>query len=378
MTRDLERKDRPRIALVLAGGNALGAYGAGAYEAMHGRGYLPDLISGASIGAINGAIIAGNALERRVDKLREFWIDAAMFSPNAWLAATGRPRKDYNRAHALHAVLFGRPGLFVPRIPGLLSALPGMPRDVAIFDNRPTTATLERVVDFELLNSAQVPLIVNCSDMGTGQPIRFDTRVKPVAPVHFLASSGLAPAFPPVTIDGQSLGDPGFISNLPLDAVLEHKLEDDLLCFAVDLFDVNDERPDDLDGVIERTQDILFAAQSQRTIEARVREHRLRHIIAALAESLPRSADGYNALKGLGDEGSAAELDIVFVAYRAAAHELAAKTLEYSRTSIEERWAAGRDDMHAAIDRLEAGQSARSGPGFALYSTPQQAATAPA
>ncbi len=227
----------------MAGGNALGAYGAGAYEAMHARGYLPDLISGASIGAVNGAIIAGNVAERRVDKLREFWIDAAMFSPNAWLAATGKPRKVYNRAHALQTVLFGRPGLFVPRIPGLLSALPGMPRDVAIFDNRPRTATLERVVDFELLNSAKVPLIVNCSDVETGQAIRFDTRVKRVAPVHFLASCGLAPAFPPVMIDGLSLGDPGFVSNLPLDAVLEQKLETDLLCFAVDLFDVTASDP---------------------------------------------------------------------------------------------------------------------------------------
>jgi len=83
LPRDYDRKNRPPIALVLAGGNALGAYGAGAYEAMHARGYLPDLISGASIGAVNGAIIAGSVAERRVDKLLEFWIDAAMFSPNA-------------------------------------------------------------------------------------------------------------------------------------------------------------------------------------------------------------------------------------------------------------------------------------------------------
>ena len=130
--------------------------------------------------------------------------------------------------------------------------------------------------------------------------------------------------------------------------------------------------------MIERAQDILFAAQSQCTIEARVREHRRRHVIAVLAESLPPQAAGDTALERLSDEGSAAELDIVFVAYRAAAHELAAKTLEYSRTSIEVRWAAGRDDMHVAIDRLEAGHSTRGGPGFALYSGSRQAAAAPA
>jgi NTE family protein len=47
--------------LAFAGGNALGAYGAGAYEALHKRGYTPDVVSGASIGAVTGGIIAGNA-----------------------------------------------------------------------------------------------------------------------------------------------------------------------------------------------------------------------------------------------------------------------------------------------------------------------------
>src|SRR5688572_2666050 len=70
------RDSKPTLALALAGGNALGAYEAGAYEALHGRGYFPDLISGASIGAINGAIIAGNAPQQRLAKLREFWSQA--------------------------------------------------------------------------------------------------------------------------------------------------------------------------------------------------------------------------------------------------------------------------------------------------------------
>ena len=43
---------KKQIVLALAGGNALGAYAAGAYEALHEREYAPDLISGASIGAI--------------------------------------------------------------------------------------------------------------------------------------------------------------------------------------------------------------------------------------------------------------------------------------------------------------------------------------
>src|SRR5712671_2087030 len=62
-----------RIALLLQGGGALGAYQAGVYEALAEANIHPDWVAGISIGAINGALIAGNAPEVRVDKLRAFW-----------------------------------------------------------------------------------------------------------------------------------------------------------------------------------------------------------------------------------------------------------------------------------------------------------------
>jgi NTE family protein len=62
-----------RVALLLQGGGALGAYQAGVYEALAETGLHPDWVVGISIGAINAAIIAGNTPERRVDRLREFW-----------------------------------------------------------------------------------------------------------------------------------------------------------------------------------------------------------------------------------------------------------------------------------------------------------------
>jgi patatin-like phospholipase len=58
-----------QTALVLSGGNALGAYLAGAYEHLHRSNIEPDWIVGASIGAVTGAILAGNASEQRLPKL---------------------------------------------------------------------------------------------------------------------------------------------------------------------------------------------------------------------------------------------------------------------------------------------------------------------
>src|SRR3979411_1318762 len=62
-----------RIALVLQGGGALGAYQAGVYQALHEVGIEPDWVSGVSIGAINSAIIAGNPPRKRLAALQEFW-----------------------------------------------------------------------------------------------------------------------------------------------------------------------------------------------------------------------------------------------------------------------------------------------------------------
>src|SRR3954447_11262276 len=62
-----------QIVLVLQGGGALGAYQVGAYQALHEAGVEPDWIIGTSIGAINASLIAGNAPEERLPRLREFW-----------------------------------------------------------------------------------------------------------------------------------------------------------------------------------------------------------------------------------------------------------------------------------------------------------------
>src|SRR3954466_5215037 len=64
-----------KVGLVLQGGGALGSYQAGVYQALATSDYLPDWVAGISIGAINAAIIAGNAPEHRVARLHAFWDD---------------------------------------------------------------------------------------------------------------------------------------------------------------------------------------------------------------------------------------------------------------------------------------------------------------
>ena len=62
-----------QVVLVLQGGGALGAYQVGVYQALHEAGIEPDWVIGTSIGAINAALICGNAPANRLERINAFW-----------------------------------------------------------------------------------------------------------------------------------------------------------------------------------------------------------------------------------------------------------------------------------------------------------------
>lgn len=96
---------RPR----LQGGGALGAYQAGVCEALSGSDYIPDWVAGISIGSINAGIVAGNAPENRIARLREFW--EGITAPSAWWPPSpgGVIGEIYRRMGAMAALFFGYP-----------------------------------------------------------------------------------------------------------------------------------------------------------------------------------------------------------------------------------------------------------------------------
>src|SRR6266516_3797545 len=101
--------------LVLQGGGALGAYQAGVYEGMAEHGFAPDWVAGVSIGAINAALIAGNAPQKRLERLREFWDRVSSGVSLVAPAQVDPVRVALNRLSAATAATFGVPGFFVPR-----------------------------------------------------------------------------------------------------------------------------------------------------------------------------------------------------------------------------------------------------------------------
>lgn len=121
------REPYETVALVLQGGGALGAYQAGVYQGLHEAGLRPNWIAGTSIGAINGALIAGNAPQTRLDRLKSFWeaVSVPALLP-AWhlpgvferlWAGNVDLRRVINRVSILQTICAGQAGFFVPRMP---------------------------------------------------------------------------------------------------------------------------------------------------------------------------------------------------------------------------------------------------------------------
>src|SRR6516162_7697091 len=150
-----------RVVLVLQGGGALGAYQAGVYQAIHEANIPVTWVCGTSIGGINGALLAGNRPERRMERLREFWeavTEPAIRIPNIpWFTElpwsdNGQTRHWTNRMSAFATMFHGAPDFFTPRPFPPISSTAERPDQVSYYDTAPLNATLGRLVDFDLIN----------------------------------------------------------------------------------------------------------------------------------------------------------------------------------------------------------------------------------
>jgi NTE family protein len=353
------------VAMVLGGGVALGAYQAGAYAALHeSGGPAPDWLAGSSIGAVNAAVIAGNAPERRVERLRAFWEAAAIGTVlhlmPSWIAGHGGWRHAHNWLSALQIRLLGRPGFFRPRLPGL--APEPAP---SFYDFRPFRQRLEEFIDFGRLNGGAPRLTVVTTDIETGDAVVFDTgRGDRIAPEHLLATCGFLPDFPPIEIGGRLLGDGGLVANAPVHTVLRGEPAD-LLCFVLDLFARTGRRPRSLETASARQWDLILANQTHWNLEACRREYELRAELGRLAARLPPELrrDSDAALT----EGATRAARVLFMSYHAPPDEAGAERMyDFSRRTLLDRWEAGALDMAEALRVLAAESAGERRPGLTI------------
>jgi NTE family protein len=338
-----------RIALLLQGGGALGSYQAGVYQALAEANLHPDWVAGISIGAINSALIAGNPVEKRVERLREFW-EAVTTPPFGipdlkWFDFKDEFRHSVvNQAHSLGALIGGTPNFFTPRVPPPYLSPKGTLEATSYYDVAPLRATLERLVDFDLINAGAMRFSVGAVNVRTGNFVYFDSTTHHIEPKHVLASGSLPPGFPATEIEGEYYWDGGLVSNTPLQWVLDSRPGRDTLAFQIDLWSARGEFPRDLLESETRQKEIRYSSRTRMATDQFKKQQLLRRATFKLLAQLPKDLLQTAEAKLLAAEADEKVYNLIQLIYRSQNYEGTCKDYEFSRRTMEEHWASGHND----------------------------------
>lgn len=226
-----------QLAFVLSGGGSHGAMQAGALRALIEAGYLPDFVTGTSIGAANGAFLAVHGYHQPgVEQLYRVWGRAAheeLLPTNLWwqmmrsfFGRSGMPSQQRVREFAIQNGL--KPGLRF--------------RDLSI------------------------RFYAVASDLNAGCPVVFGLDPDESLLEGVLASMTLPPWMSPVERKGRYLLDGGMVSNLPVQVAMDQGATE---IIALDLTNPHEVGPE------ERGLRPFFLKLNQ-TVEARQVELELR------------------------------------------------------------------------------------------------------
>ncbi len=264
--------EREKIALVLAGGGTRGAAQVGMLQVLAERGFVPDLVLGASVGAINGAAFAGDPTPAGVARLARVW--------RGLRGAEVYPQK---RIHGPWRFLQQRE---------------------SVHPNDGLRRVIEAGITFERLEEAPVPFEVVTTSLVDGRERWFSTgpAVEPI-----LASAAIPAIFPPVEVDGDLLIDGGVVDNVPIMRAVDAGATKIvvLLCGPLDYVPPESKRP------VEAMLNALFIA-----------------IHARFAQDLARLPDGVDVIvmsaggSGSRDYTDFSETEVLIEAGRAEATEV--------------------------------------------------------
>ena len=290
----LSRKKSIENVLVLQGGGSLGAFACGVVKALYKKNIKFHIVSGTSIGAINGAIIAGSKSDNPVQDLEDFWIELAESSytiiPDIltfdYDDKTQQTKLKTVPSASLNAAIFGVPKMFIPRWFQInnpnnkqsLSVEEQLPWNwTYIYDNSPFGTTLKKYIDFRKLSSefksnssnsctTTIRLIVTAVNVLTAEPLIFDSFNMQIQLKHLLASVGYPNyGFSWVEVENGVYGwDGSLLSNTPMREVILQSPYNDKNIFIVENHSKTiKELPSDMTEVQARIKDILYGDKTR-------------------------------------------------------------------------------------------------------------------
>lgn len=337
-----------QIVLVFQGGGALGAYQAGVYQALHDGKVEPHWVIGTSIGAVNGAIIAGNPPENRMARLTQFWNGVACHGVEAanWLPGLATWLRDFA------TVTQGVPSFFTPQWQSWAGIQTRVrPDRAAFYSTGPLRETLSSLIDFDYLNQKTTRLTVGTVNVRSGRMRYFTNRDAQLDVDHVMASAAFPPGFPAVRLEGESYWDGGIYSNTPLEAVLDDRPRRDSVIFSVQLWPSSGPEPESILQVMSRQRDIQYSSRAESHLDRQKQIHRLRHVIRELGQHLPKEIRDAPEVRELLDWGCGTTMQVLELDAPAFDNDDLNRDIDFSSAGIKRRWLAGYEDTARLLKR---------------------------
>jgi len=178
-------------ALILCGGGSRGAFQAGVLKYLDEKGWCPDLICGASVGAIN-AVAIGSGMTP--DMIATLW---KRFDR----------RKIYRISFARHLRSFFNNDACQP-----------------LMDTSPLKKMLVKYIDINKLRQSSIEIVINAVHLPTSRLKYFTQHQIDIS--HIMAASAIPVFFPWQFIDGEPYWDGGMIENTPIAPALEQSVKE--------------------------------------------------------------------------------------------------------------------------------------------------------
>jgi len=292
--------------------------------------------------------------------LHEFWTQVTTNRLWPWFGDAGAKfvkgetaRNLLNQVSANLGLANGANGFFAARMVTPWLQPGGTIEATSFYDTRELKRTLERLVDFDRLNTGTTRLSVGAVNVRSGNFVYFDTTTHTISPEHIMASGALPPGLPAIEIEGEHYWDGGLVSNTPLQWVVDGVPRRDTLAFQVDLWSARGEFPRNVLEVITREKEIRYSSRTRAGTDQFKHIQRLRRAVAGLLEKLPEELKHSPEAKVLSTAADRKVYNIIHLIYPAKHYEGHSKDYDFSRLSMEEHWRAGYHDARRTLRHAE-------------------------
>ncbi len=331
---------------ILQGGGALGSFECGAIQALSEKNITPDIVAGVSIGAFNGAIIAGNPNDP-AKALLSFWGEIMSNPP---------PAANEQMRHILaneQAAMFGVNNFFQPRWLTPPMNLSQMPMNWSSFyDFSPVKSLLEKYVDFDKLHLSPIRLLISAVNIQTGEMTIFDSHSEKITVDHIIASGSLPPMFPWTTINGKHYWDGGILSNSPLETVVERCGSAGKQIYVIDLFPgKRSNLPQSLPEVMARRDEIQFSERIRSDLKTSKLIVEFKKLVNDMAAELPDDVleQMYHEPRYIQMMGEETPMKIIRITRETTPDETTSGAYDFSEKSIQKLIKSGYEMAKKAI-----------------------------